>query len=93
MDAQWQVLHQRVALGEALTGAEQVLYDTGCQALDADERVGGNLNRLLELRAQIAEAEAEQQLLRERETELDARIMDLERHLDQRTRQLLGVSN
>ncbi len=53
----------------------------------------GNLERLRELRAQIAAAETEQQRLREREAELDARIVALESRLDMRTRQLLGIGN
>jgi hypothetical protein len=49
----WQVLHRRVALGEMLTTAEQAVYESGCQEMDAAERLGGNLERLRELRAQI----------------------------------------
>ena len=71
----WQVLHQRVALGGTLSAAEQAAYEAGCQELDAEERLDGNLERLRELRAQIAAAETEQQRLREREAELDARIV------------------
>ena len=54
---------------------------------------GSYLERLRELRAQIAAAELEQQRLREREAELDARIVALEARLDTRTRQLLGIGN
>ncbi len=89
----WQVLHQRVALGGTLNAAEQAAYETVCQELDAEERLDGNLERLRELRAQIAAAETEQQRLREREAELDARIVALESRLDMRTRQLLGIGN
>jgi len=89
----WQVLHQRVALGGTLSAAEQTAYEAGCQELDAEERLDGNLERLRELRAQIAAAETEQQRLREREAELDARIVALESRLDIRTRQLLGIGN
>ena len=87
----WQVLHRRVAMGETLSAAEQAAYEAGCQELDAEERLDGNLERLRELRTQIAAAEAEQQRLREREAELDARIVALEARLDTRTRQLLGI--
>ena len=89
----WQVLHQQVALGGTLSAAEQAAYEAGCQELDAAERLDGNLERLRELRAQIAAAETEQQRLREREAELDARIVALESRLDMRTRQLLGIGN
>ena len=61
--------------------------------MDAEERLDGNLERLRELRAQIAAAETEQQHLRAREAELDARIVAREARLDTRTRQLLGISN
>ena len=89
----WQVLHQRVTLGGTLSAAEQAAYEVGCQELDAEEKLDGNLERLRELRAQIAAAETEQQHLREREAELDARIATLESRLDRRTRQLLGIGN
>jgi len=89
----WQGLHQRVVMGEALSAAEQAVYEAGCEELDAEERLDGNLERLRELRAQIVAAEAEQQRLREHEAELDARIAALEARLDTRTRQLLGIGN
>jgi hypothetical protein len=89
----WQVLHRRVALGETLNVEEQAAYETGCQELDAEEGLDGNLERLRELRAQIAAAETEQRRLQAREAELDARIVALEARLDTRTRQLLGISN
>jgi len=89
----WQVLHQRVALGGTLSAVEQAAYEAGCQELDAEERMDGNLERLRELRAQITAVETEQQRLREREAELDARIVALESRLDMRTRQLLGIGN
>jgi chromosome segregation ATPase len=87
----WQVLHRRVTMGEMLRVAEQAAYEAGCQELDAEEQLDGNLVRLRELRTQIAAAETEQQRLREQETELDARIATLEARLDTRTRQLLGI--
>ncbi len=89
----WQVLHQRVAMGDMLSVAEQAAYEAGCQELDAEERLDGNLERLRALRAQIATAEVEQQRLRAREAELDARIAALEARLDIRTRRLLGIGN
>ena len=89
----WQVLHRRMMQGEMLNAAEQAVYEAGCQAFDAEERLDGNLERLRELRAQIAAAELEQQRLREREAELDARIVALEARLDTRTRQLLGIGD
>ena len=89
----WQVVHRRVATGETLNAAEQAVYESGCQALDTEERLDGNLECLRELRAHIAAAETEQQRLRAQEAELDARIVALEARLDTRTRQLLGISN
>lgn len=89
---QWQLLHGRVMQGDVLKPTEQALYETGCHALDAEECLDGDLTRLRELRSSIAEAEVELLRLREREAVLDAQIKDLERNLDQRTRQLLGVS-
>ena len=89
----WQGLHQRVVMGETLNAAEQAVYEAGCEELDAEERLDGNLERLRELRAQIAAAEAEQQRLRAHGAELDARIIALEARLDTRTRQLLGIGN
>jgi hypothetical protein len=41
----WQVLHRRVIMGEALSGAEQAAYEAGCQELDAEERLDGGLQR------------------------------------------------
>jgi len=89
----WQILHRRMALGETLTTAEPAVYESGCQEMDAEERLDGNLERLRELRAQIAAAETDQQRLQAREAELDARIAALEARLDARTRQLLGISS
>lgn len=48
----WQVVHRRVATGGTLNAAGQAVYESGCQALDAEERLDGNLERLRELRAQ-----------------------------------------
>jgi predicted RNase H-like nuclease (RuvC/YqgF family) len=89
----WQVLHRRIIKGETLSAAEQAVYETGCQELDAAERLDSNLEGLRELRAQIAAVETEQQRLREQEAALDARIVALEARLDTRTRQLLGIGN
>jgi septal ring factor EnvC (AmiA/AmiB activator) len=89
----WQVLHRRMIRSETLSAAEQAIYEAGCQELDAEERLDGNLERLRELRAQIAAAETEQQHLREQEAALDAHIIALEARLDARTRQLLGIGN
>jgi cell division protein FtsB len=75
-----------------LSPEDQAAYDTGCGELDAEEHLDGNLARLRQLRAAIAEAETEQQSLRDREAELDARIAALEARLDERTRQLLGIT-
>ncbi len=74
----WQILHQRAVMGEILTPTEQAAYEAGCWELDQGERLNDNLERLRELRAKIMEAETEQQQLRQREAELDARIAVLE---------------
>ena len=90
---EWQVLHRRLALGEVLSAAEQTAYEAGSRELDAEELLDGNLARLRELRSGIAAAQEEQRSLRDRETELDARIAALEARLDEHTRQLLGITN
>ena len=87
----WQELHRRMVAGEALSAAEQAAYAEGCEELDAEEMLDGNIQRLRDLRARIVEAEAQQQRLREREKDLDTRIAALEARLDGRTRQLLGI--
>ena len=89
----WQILHRRVVAREVLSAAEQAAYDAGCRELDAEERIEGDLEPLRQLRAQIAAAAVEQQQLRRREAELDARIAALEARLDDRTRQLLGIGS
>ena len=49
----WQILDRRVALGEPLNPAEQAVYQFGCQELDAEERLDGDLER--ELRFHVSE--------------------------------------
>ena len=90
---QWQILHRRSVMGESLTASERAEYETGCQELDAEEVLDGNLKPLRELRAKIMEAETEQQRMRQREVELKARIVELETQLDTRSRQLLGIGS
>ncbi len=90
---QWQDLHQRVARGEPLSAVEQQAYDVGCQALDAEEDLDGNLEHLRALRTQITVAETAWQRLRGQEADLDARIRALEAQLDPRTRHLLGIGS
>jgi hypothetical protein len=92
-DNQWQVLHRRIVQGEVLSSAEQSVYDAGCRELDAEECLDGNLVRLRELRVGIWEATAEQRQLREREAELDARMLDLKTRLERRSSQLLSEVN
>jgi uncharacterized protein involved in exopolysaccharide biosynthesis len=89
----WQILHRRVVTGEVLSVVEQAAYDAGCRELDAEEKIEGDLEPLRELRAQIAASATQQQQLRRREAELDARIAALEARLDDRTRQLLGIGS
>lgn len=91
--SRWELLHQRTVLGEKLNEIEQIQYAAGCQELDAEEQLDGDLPRLREMRARIIEAEAEQRRLRESEKELVAQIAALEDRLDMRTRRLLGVGN
>ena len=81
------------SVGETLTTAEQAVYESGCEEMDAEERLDGNLERLQELRTQIAAAETEQQRLQAREAELDARIAAIEARLDARARQFLGINS
>ena len=80
-------------MGEILNAAEQNAYDAGCHELDATEQLDGNLERIRELRAAIAFTETEPQRLKEKETELDVRIVALEKRLDDKTRQLLGIGS
>lgn len=91
MTTEWQRLHRRTASGEILNAAEQAVYEAGCQELDATENLDGDLVRLQQLRANIMDAEAEQQQLQTQEHALDKRIAALEARLDERTRQLLGI--
>ena len=42
----WQVLHRRSVYGETLSTSEQADYETGCQELDTQEELDGNLERL-----------------------------------------------
>ena len=95
MDSQnyraWQELHLRAARGEALNASEQADYEAGCQELDADETLDGDLDRLRKLRELIGSAESAKRQLRDQEANLDARIAALEDRLDTRTRQLLGI--
>ena len=87
----WQGLHRRVVSGQPLSEADQQVYEAGCQELDGEERLDGNLERLRALRAQIIQAKVEQQRLQAQEQEIDARIAAIESRLDQRTRELLGI--
>lgn len=73
VDNDWQVLHRRVALGKALGPDEQVAYEAGCRALDAEEQLDGDLARLRQLKTRIAVEKAERQRLRQREAELEER--------------------
>ena len=81
-DEHWQALHRRAVMGEALSRADRAAYEAGCRQLDDGERLDGSLAQLRELRANIAAAETEQEHLRAREAELDARMADLELRLE-----------
>ena len=90
---QWQILHRRNVAGETLNAAEQADYEAGCQEMDSMVNYEGDIPRMRKLRAVIAEAQAEQQTLRQRENQLIAQIADAEARLDPRSRQLLGIEN
>jgi cell division protein FtsB len=92
LDEKWQSLHRRVALGESLTSEERAAYDSGCQVLDSGEHLDGDLERIRQLKASIAEDEEYRRQLRQRETELEERIAALEARLDEKTRHLLGIT-
>ena len=62
---EWWVLHLRMARGETLTPSEQEVYEAGIEALDREEKMSGDLMRLKNLRARVAELEAENRQLRE----------------------------
>ena len=87
----WQVLHRRILYGEILSTKEQTDYEAGCQELDAQEKLDGNLEQLRTLHAQITEAKTQQQRFRSQSQDLDMRIASLEARLDTRTRELLGI--
>lgn len=87
----WQVLHRRIVYGETLSTKEQADYEAGCQELDAQEKLDGNLEQLRTLHAQITAAKIQQQRFRSQGQDLDTRIANLEARLDTRTRKLLGI--
>ena len=89
----WQRLHRKTVHGEALTEFEIELYDAGRNQLDADERFDADIERLQELREKRVQADLERRTLRERQSELDSHISELESRMDARTRQLLGIRN
>lgn len=87
----WAGLHRRVVNEESLDAAEQVLYETGCDEIEAESMHDGDISRMTELRKRIAESDAESERLRNRRMELDAKILRLEAMLEARTRQTLGI--
>lgn len=92
----WQTLHHKVVRGAILTDEEQAAYDAGLCELDAEEEAqlrNSSIEQMRQMRARIAEAEAEQQTLLAQHAQLKARIVALEANLDAETRQLLGIGN
>src|SRR5581483_11328875 len=83
----WSQLHLRVARGETLTAEEQAAYDAGIQELDREEKIEGDIARLRQLRASLAQLEVENTRLREERQQLDAQIAAVEARLSQETRQ------
>ncbi|HLK61738.1 MAG TPA: hypothetical protein VKU00_34650 [Chthonomonadaceae bacterium] len=87
----WSQLHLRVARGETLTAEEKAIYDIGIKELDREEKIEGDMARLRQLKANLAQLEAENTHLREERQQLDAQIAAVEAHLSQETRQELGI--
>ena len=87
----WWPLHIRVAKGETLNADEQTIYEAGCRALDAEERLDGRLEELKQARQRSEEVEAKRAWLQARYEALRAEIAELETHLSEPTRQALGV--
>jgi cell division protein FtsB len=52
-----------------LKGDEQAVYESGIHELDQEEHIEGDLKRLRELRARVAQLEAENKQLRNPENE------------------------
>lgn len=90
---EWCKLHKRVARGEALSNEEQQIYTEGERQLDAGEEFPGSIEELRQARQRAQELEAERVLLQARYDTLRAKIADLEKHLSEPTRQLLGVGD
>lgn len=92
----WQTLHNRAVQGATLTEEEQAIYEAGIRELDAEEEEqlrSSNIEQMRQMRARIAEAEAEHQNLLANHAQLKAQIAMLEANLDVKTRQLLGIGN
>ena len=91
--ARWGTLHQRRVTGETLDATERSEYELGCQELDAEEKLNGDLPRLWELHARIDAVMQTQQRLQEQEDALTSRIAALEDRLEEWARQRQRVGN
>lgn len=87
----WWPLHIRAAKGETLNAEEQAIYEAGCRASDAEERLDGRLEELKQARQRTEELEAERARLQARYEALRAEIAELETNLSEPTRQALGI--
>ena len=77
----WWQLHVRVARGESLSAAEQVLYDAGLADLDAEDKAqweDANLALLRRLKEEIERLESTHAQLQARSHRLDRQIWTLE---------------
>ena len=90
--ASWWDLHVRAARGEQLSHAEQQEYEAALAQQDRAALLRSDLDELRRLRASVASLSQENAQLRARADRLDHEIRELERNLDQPTRELLGVT-
>jgi predicted nuclease with TOPRIM domain len=87
----WWPLHIRAAKGETLNAEEHSIYEAGCRALDAEERLDGRLEELKQARQRTEVLEVERARLQTRYEALRAEIAELETNLSEPIRQALGV--
>jgi hypothetical protein len=87
--ASWWELHLRKARGEALSKAEQQVYDA--ELARQDQAAPLPLASLKKLREQAGVLETENAALRQRLHELEREIRAVERALSRQTREALGV--
>lgn len=87
----WWQLHRRVSVGETLSPAEKLAYETGLRTLHAEEHIEGDMKALRQMRNRIQEQEAILVRLQARHDTLIAEIHALESQLDERSRRALGI--